>query len=305
MRALIVLGMLASVVSAHANSPHNRQREQITIREVNQYLYGQNQITPITQLLALPESTLVNSLVLIVSSDDGRGYARIIFNGRPLFERYVGASLEVFQIPVNAQLGHRRELALQTSGSVYLASIGATFNGNYNNPNPSPVPPAVPGGAACELTGYGPYNGYNWAYRIKVAGAVMESANSLDLALDKVRKLVDARLCSVGVQPQSSELLGYGPYKGFNWAYRLTLGGELLESSNSLDALVQASDKLRTAGLAQPDPRQRCGVLPAGPYKGYNWSHRVTIGERIVDASNSLDAAVQVMNSLRSAGFCY
>lgn len=281
-------------------------REQVALRDVHQYYYGQGGLISVGHTLGVAPRAMVNSVIVIASSDDGRGMLSVRLGRRSLVERYLTTRLEVVQVPVNAQVGPRRELELVVSGNAYIATVGVTYVGDSFQPVPAPVPaPVPPAGPACELIGQGTHAGYNWNYRVRVNGVVHDASDNLDQALEKIRKLQQARVCFPSVAYQACELHGHGVYRGYNWNYRLQLGEGFIDASDNLQTILQITQKLQGAGLCQPTAIHQCNLVAAGVYRGYNWRHRIAIGDRVVDATDNLDTATQLLTTYRSAGFCY
>lgn len=301
-RPVVPVGPAVPVVPA---TPFIPNRESVVMRDLNDYFVGGRNILSFRHLLGFSHGTVVDSVIVIASSDDARGSISVEYEGYRLGERYFGQSLEVFQIPVHRGLHRHHDIKLVTRGQVFIASIGATYRGGYPTPAPYPAPAPQPAPSVCELAGAGEYNGFPYNFRVTINGATLEGDNTLDGALSKLNRFVSTGACTRSLVPASCGLTGYGEYRGFPYNYRVLLNGGLFEGANRLHDVLLVTRKLKETGVCQAQPTQNCNVLPAGEYRGFPFNFRVAIGTDVVVGTNSYDEAAEHMKILRADGFCF
>ncbi|OFZ21751.1 MAG: hypothetical protein A2X94_15805 [Bdellovibrionales bacterium GWB1_55_8] len=89
---------------------------------------------------------LLNSVIVIASSDAGRGHVELVIDGRTIDRRILGRTLESIQFNVGRELYPQiRDVRLHFKGNVNLAFFAAALddgfgNGGGHRPDPRPVP---------------------------------------------------------------------------------------------------------------------------------------------------------------------
>lgn len=313
--ALVVAAVAAMSVFSWA-SEASQVNERLIAVQTSMRLNGAYNSIHLKRDLNLPRFGRVNSVVAIVSSQYGRGVVEVYLNDYPIGSQMVGSQLEVVQIPVNRDLDREvRSLQIRTRDDLNVVMFGVTLDDGYNPnppppaPYPGPTPPPYPAPnpapveSNCKLIGAGIHNGLSWNYRISLNGSTLDAADNFGIILSKLTKLRQSGVCNTAMQGVCG-LSGAGIYRGLSWNYRLGIGDEMIDAFDNFDAVVSRKRELEAASLCFTGATTSCNLLGPGVYRGLSWHHRVAIGDQLVDASDSLDSALEKMNKLRSEGFC-
>jgi hypothetical protein len=129
---------------------------------------------------------------------------------------------------------------LQPGQSFYVPAINTVVNCAYGNPGSV--------GAQCQLFGVGPFQNFNYTYRVAINNSVIQGTDFLGSALTLIRDLKARGACSA--QPaRPCVLVGPGPYNGFNFAYRVDAGYGLIHGTDFYSNAIQMIQQLRGNGV--------------------------------------------------------
>jgi hypothetical protein len=130
--------------------------------------------------------------------------------------------------------------------------------------------------------------------------------NQVENALDAILALVRRGRGSHNSNPTSSvcKFMGPGTFQYSTYKYRISLDDKVVEASDSFDTILQKLSQYQDDGLCNIDSSAKCSLLPAGTYQYSTYKYRVSLGSDVVAASDSVDEAINVINSLSQAWAC-
>jgi hypothetical protein len=102
----------------------------------------------------------------------------------------------------------------------------------------------------------------------------------------------------------SCRLLGFGPYRGMDWNFRLEAEGRLWDAVDDLYTILIKLDRLESQGVCARSDRPECSMIGRGPYRERYWSSRLLVGGEIIEGSNQPDYLLQTLEMLRMNGVC-
>jgi len=98
------------------------------------------------------------------------------------------------------------------------------------------------------------------------------------------------------------ELYGYGVYAGYFRNYRIAIGGQIIDSSDSFDRAMETIEFYQRRGQCGGYAREQVKLEGYGVYAGYFRQFRVSIGREMVFGTDDFNQAMSVSRSLRRYG---
>lgn len=166
--------------------------------------------------------------------------------------------------------------------------------------------PQAPSLSSCSLLGAGPFYGNDlYLHRITLNDTLMFGANSLSDALERLKKMVESKICSAPTVQNCS--LGEGGEHAGQKFHQVIYNEkkEVLAGVPQHKGLAKVVPMLKGAGICQPLLMGECTLTGGGSFAGNSgWKHIILIDSTPVDAANDLKAALDKMDLLATIGFC-
>jgi hypothetical protein len=180
------------------------------------------------------------------------------------------------------------------------------FQQGYPGPTPGPGPQPPTNAPACEMFGSGAFNGSQWAYRGGYNGQVMFATDNINVMVQKFRELESVGLCTN--QASLCGLAGNGAFNGLQWAYRMAIASNGAEkiffATDNINQLLGAIDDLSQQRICRMNSAQRCDLAGPGAFNGLQWASRLSLGGKIVYASDNQSNVIAVIQQFKSRGVC-